>query len=243
VILCMVFEKKGKEQNVIVNMNPEKNIEQTSAEIVHEIRNPLTTIKGFLQLIQPYLKEIGKEQYAEVALSELNRVHQLIYDYLLGAKSQHHSIYRISLNKVVKDLELLYESETFLKQIQLTTNLSDEAVSLRIPESQLKQVLINILNNAIEAIEGNCGANREIHISTHIESEIAAIKITDSGGGISSETMDKLFIPYYSSKEEGTGIGLYICKKMIESYEGTIHVESNDGVQTTFTIYLPIYHI
>jgi signal transduction histidine kinase len=243
VILCMIFEKKGKEPIVIVNMNPENNIEQTSAEIVHEIRNPLTTIKGFLQLIQPYLKEIGKEQYAEVALSELNRLHHLIYDYLQGTKSQSHSINHISLNKVVKDLELLYESEIFLKQIQLTTTLSSEPVCLRIPESQLKQVLINILNNAIEAIEENCGVNREIHISTHIESEIATIKITDSGGGISSETMNNLFIPYYSSKEEGTGIGLYICKKIIESYEGAIHVESNEGHQTTFTIYLPIFNI
>ncbi|WML52968.1 histidine kinase dimerization/phospho-acceptor domain-containing protein [Neobacillus sp. PS3-12] len=156
----MIFEIKGKEPIVIVNMNPENNIEQTSAEIVHEIRNPLTTIKGFLQLIQPYLKEIGKEQYAEVALSELNRLHHLIYDYLQGTKSQSHSINYISLNKVVKDLELLYESEIFLKQIQLTTTLSSEPVCLRIPESQLKQVLINILNNAIEAIEENCGVNR-----------------------------------------------------------------------------------
>jgi signal transduction histidine kinase len=239
----MVFEKKGKESIVIVNMPAEKNIEQTTAEIVHEIRNPLTTIKGFLQLIQPYLKEIGKEQYAEVALSELNRVHQLIFDYFQGAKTIQLSNNHISLDKVVKDLELLYESETFLKQIQLTTNLSSETVYLRIPENQLKQVLINILNNAIEAIEENCGSNREIHISTLIESEIAAIKITDSGGGISSKSMEKLFIPYNSSKEEGTGIGLYICKKIIESYEGAIHVESDEGVQTTFTIYLPIFHI
>lgn len=242
-ILCMVFEKKGKESIVIVNMPAEKIIEQTTAEIVHEIRNPLTTIKGFLQLIQPYLKEIGKEQYAEVALSELNRVHQLIYDYFQGAKTIQPSNNHISLDKVVKELELLYESETFLKQIQLTTNLSSETVYLRIPENQLKQVLINILNNAIEAIEGSCGSNREIHISTLIESEIAAIKITDSGGGISSEAIDKLFIPYYSLKEEGTGIGLYICKKIIESYDGAIHVESNEGIQTTFTIYLPICHI
>jgi signal transduction histidine kinase len=239
----MVFEKKGKEPIVIVNMSTENNIEQTSAEIVHEIRNPLTTIKGFLQLIQPYLKEIGKEQYAEVALSELNRLHQLTYDYLKGTKSHQHSIYHISLNKVVKELELLYESEIFLKQIQLTTTLCSEAVYLRIPESELKQVLINILNNAIEAIEENCRSNREIRISTHVESEIAAIKITDSGGGITSEIMNNLFIPYYSSKEEGTGIGLYICKKIIESYKGAIHVESNDGIQTTFTIYLPFFHI
>jgi signal transduction histidine kinase len=239
----MVFEKKGKESIVIVNMPAEKNIEQTTAEIVHEIRNPLTTIKGFLQLIQPYLKEIGKEQYAEVALSELNRVHQLIYDYFQGAKTIQPSNNHVSLDKVVKDLELLYESETFLKQIQLTTNLSCETVYLRIPENQLKQVLINILNNAIEAIEENCGSNREIHISTLIESETAAIKITDSGGGISSKSMEKLFIPYCSSKEKGTGIGLYICKKIIDSYEGAIHVESNEGVETTFTIYLPICHI
>lgn len=239
-IYCMVLEKKSNEKTVILNMNPQNNTEQIMAEIVHEIRNPLTAVKGFLQLIQPYLKEIGKEQYAKVALSELNRVNQLIYEYLQGNKPQPHSTEVLSLNKVVQDLILLYESELFLKNIQLTTDLTVQPVSLKIQESQLKQVLLNIMNNAIEAIEEKNGLIREIKISTHIERTYAVIKITDNGGGIPSELIDKLFNPYYSSKKDGTGIGLYICKKIIESYEGTIQVESNFEKETTFIIYLPI---
>jgi signal transduction histidine kinase len=235
----MACEKTSKEKMVILNLNHEKAVEQI-AEIVHEIRNPLTTVKGFLQLIKPYLKEIGKEQYAEVAISELNRVNQLIYQYLQETKSQPHFIYNSSLNNVIKELALLYEGESTVKNIHLTTNLTTQSIDLRIPESQLKQVLCNIINNAIEAIEENNGSNREIIIQTEIDPTIALIKITDTGGGITRETMDKLFIPYHSSKKHGTGIGLSICKKIIEAYEGTIHVESIDGKQTTFTIYLPI---
>jgi signal transduction histidine kinase len=236
----MVLEKKSNETMVILNMNPKKDIKQVNAEIVHEIRNPLTTVKGFLQLIQPYLKEIGKEQYAEVAISELNRVNQLIQEYLHGTKQEQQSTDRISLNKVVQDLTLLYESETFLKNIQLTTNLPNQAIGLRIPESQLKQVFINIINNAIEAIEEKSGLFREIKISTDIQQPYAVIKITDTGGGIPNEIIDNLFNPYYSSKKEGTGIGLSICKKIIESYEGKIQVESNIGRETTFVLYVPI---
>jgi signal transduction histidine kinase len=236
----MVLEKKSNEAMAILKMNSEKAIKQFTAEIVHEVRNPLTTVKGFLQLIQPYLKEIGKEQYAQVALSELNRVNQLLHEYLQETKPQPHSTEIISLNKVVQNLTLLYESETFLKNIKLTTNLTSQPVGLNIPESQLKQVLINIMNNAIEAIDEKNGLNREIKVSTDIERTYAVIKITDTGGGISSEIIDDLFIPYFSTKKEGTGIGLYLCKKIIESYEGTIQVESTKGRQTTFTLYLPI---
>lgn len=234
----MDFEKNREETMVIGNVNTRKGLNHT-AEIIHEIRNPLTTVKGFLQLIKPYLKEIGKEQYADVALSELNRVHQLINDYLQGSKSPSYSTQNISLNQVIKDLALLYESETFIKNIQLTLNLSNQDAVLKIPESRLKQVLINMINNAIEVIDESNDCNRNIDIATITYSGKAVIKITDTCGGLSKETIGNLFVPYNSSKKTGTGIGLCICKKIIEDSYGTIDVECIPGKQTTFTISFP----
>jgi len=237
----MGIEKNSEETNAAFKtVAQQKCINHSAAEIVHEIRNPLTTVKGFLQLIKPYLKEIGKEQYAEVALTELNRVNELIYDYLNGAKHQSNLEQKTHLNKVVNNLAMLYESEAILKNIQFLTNLSNQDVVLNIPESQLKQVIINLMNNAIEAIDENSAIDRKICVSTQIDSTTAAITITDSGGGIADEHIKNLFDPFYSSKEKGTGLGLSICKNIIEDHKGSIHVKSLLGKYTTFSVCFPI---
>ncbi|MCQ6282179.1 ATP-binding protein [Bacillus sp. EB600] len=234
-------EKNGEETNeAFIKLAKQKKIEQSAAEIVHEIRNPLTTVKGFLELIKPYLKEIGKEQYAEVALTELNRADELIYDYLHGAKPQSNHVQKTYLNKVVNNLAMLYESKAILKNIQLITNLSNQEVVLNIPENPLKQVLINLMNNAIEAIEECNAIDRKICFSTEIDSTTAVITIMDSGGGITDENIKNLFEPFFSSKEKGTGLGLSICKTIIEDHKGSIHVKSLLEKYTTFTVCLPI---
>jgi signal transduction histidine kinase len=232
----MDLKKWSQETSEMLNMIPNTDNNYLTAEIVHEIRNPLTTVKGFLQLIKPYLKEVGKEEYAEVALSELNRAHQLIDAYLQEKKAQSLPIQKSSLNMIVNEITLLYESDAILYGIQLTSNLSHQDVILNIPANKLKQVLINIINNAIEAIKESNALNKTITIATHTNDDKAEITITDGCGGITNETLDHLFTPYFSSKKAGTGIGLCICKKIIEEYEGNIHVESTPGKNTTFTI-------
>ena len=193
-----------------------------------------------MQLIKPYLKDIGKEQYAEVALTELNRVDELIYDYLHGAKPQSNLVQKTYLNKVVKNIAILYESKAIMKNIQILTYLSNQDVVLNIPVSPLKQVLINLMNNAIESIEESHAIDRKICISTQIDSLTATITIKDSGGGIADENIKNLFEPFFSTKEKGTGLGLSICKNIIEDHKGSIHVKSLLGKYTTFSVCLPI---
>lgn len=236
----MVPKKNSVEKKWGINMPSQWEIKHPSAVIVHEIRNPLTAVKGFLQLIKPYLKEIGKEQYAVVALMELDRAHQMIFDYLHGTQIQSDSSNDLPLKKVIEELTLLYEGEVILKNIIFTTNLSNNDAVLKIPANRLKQVLINIINNAIEAIDKCSETTKQINITTEVNAVTAVIKITDSCGGLTKEIMDKLFIPHHSSKETGTGIGLWICKNIIEDYQGTIHVDSIKGKQTTFTICFPL---
>jgi signal transduction histidine kinase len=237
----MWLEKNSEETNAAFKkLAQQKKIEQSAAEIIHEIRNPLTTVKGFLELIKPYLKEIGKEQYAEVALTELNRADELLYDYLHGAKPQPNLVQKTYLNKVVNNIAILYESKAILKNIQLLTNLSNQDVALDIPENPLKQVVINLMNNAIEAIEESNAIDRKIVVSTQIDSTTAAITIKDSGGGIADENIKNLFEPFFSSKEKGTGLGLSICKNIIEDHKGSIQVKSLLGKYTTFSVCFPI---
>lgn len=217
-------------------------IGQLAAGIAHEIRNPLTTVKGFIQLIQPHLTEIGKEEYAIIALEEIDRANEIIYEFLNAAKPQQNKKQIIEVDKLVKDIVMLYESETILRNIELEMYLDDVKAQLYIDIKQIKQVLVNLIKNAIEAIDQN--SNKEnglIRIQSIIQEDSVILRIEDNGIGMDNETIEKLFVPFFSTKDEGTGIGLTVCKKIIEDHAGTIHVTSTPYLGTSFVIQLPIY--
>lgn len=235
------LEKTVEEmKQAVYSADHHQHIKTLAASIAHEIRNPLTTVKGFLQLLKPYLHDIGKDQYADIALEEIKRATDIIFEFLNTAKPQPTYVQGISVNKLVKDMAMLYESEAILRNIQIITTFSEVDSILSIDPNQLKQVLINLLKNAMEAID-ECSSNKKtIHLSTKIDSENIFIKISDSGCGMTEKTMSQLFTPFFSTKENGTGIGLSVCKKIIEENGGSLHLQSIYGKGTTFTIYFPI---
>jgi signal transduction histidine kinase len=219
-----------------------KTISQLAAGIVHEIRNPLTTVKGFIQLIQPYLTEIGKEDYARIALEEINRANDIIFEFLNASKPREKKKQLTNVNKLIDDIVKLYESEAILRNIEIETVLTSKDAILYIDAKQVKQVLVNLVKNAVEAIEENPEITKGyIRLKTETVEGNALILIEDNGIGISKETMEKLFIPFFSTKNSGTGIGLSVCKKIIEDHDGTIQVESTPFLGTAFQITLPIY--
>lgn len=217
-------------------------IGQLAAGIAHEIRNPLTTVKGFIQLIKPYLSEIGKEEYARIALDEIDRANEIIYEFLNAAKPKKNKRQIIDVNKLVKDTLILYESEAILRNLEIETFYSGENAKLYIDTKQIKQVLVNLIKNAMEAIEefhGNLKGS--ILIKTDKVNGNAVILIKDNGVGMKDETIKNLFTPFFSTKETGTGIGLSVCKQIIEEHGGKISVSSQPNLGTTFQIELPIY--
>lgn len=218
-----------------------QNIEKLAAGIAHEIRNPLTTVSGFIQLLRPYLIEIGKDQYADIALEEINRANQIIYEFLNASKPLGDHKKMVSLNKLVKDTSLLYESEATLKNITFINQLAENDVEVMANHKQLKQVLVNLIKNAMEALdERHEEYNPVIHFGTLIENQHATIFIKDNGCGMSENTLQNLFLPFHTTKENGTGVGLSVCKKIIQDHGGTITAESKLGTGTTFRIEFPI---
>lgn len=214
--------------------------DQLAAEMAHEIRNPLTTIKGFLQLIKPNLREIGKEEYADVVLAEIERVNEIISEYLNPVKPLNSKKDFVSLNEMALHLVKLYESEAIIKNIKLTTHLTEEKTQVYIQEKEIKQVLINLIKNAFEAIEECDNQVRSIDIRTEVIHKHAYIHIVDTGIGMSSETMNRLFTPFYTTKARGTGVGLLISKEIIDHHQGNLYITTAENKGSKFTIELPI---
>ncbi|WP_449622960.1 ATP-binding protein [Robertmurraya sp. Marseille-Q9965] len=231
------FEKLKKEfDEMSLQTSYLSNVGQLAAGIAHEIRNPLTTIKGFIQLMKPYLVEIEKEEYATIALGEIERANTILYEFLNAAKPHINVAKQIDVNRLVKEIMILFEGEGHLKNISISTNLALENPSLYLEEHQLKQVLVNLVKNAFEAVPATGG---EIFLSTEVRNELVMIRIEDNGCGMSDETIQRIFTPFYTTKATGTGLGLSVCNEIIHQLGGEIEIKSQLGVGTTFLLYLP----
>lgn len=206
-----------------------------AAGIAHEIRNPLTAIKGFAQL----LKEEQNSSYIDVMISELNRIDKIVGDLLILAKPQIIEFDTTNLNLLLQDLVALFNTQAIMNNTELSVDFNDENIMIECEQDKLKQVLINIIKNALEAVDKN--GKISITCENLIEKEEVLITIRDNGIGISQERLSRLCEPFYSTKEKGTGLGLMICKKIIKNHNGSLHITSQEYKGTVVKIRLPIY--
>ncbi|MBW5446990.1 GHKL domain-containing protein [Cohnella sp. CFH 77786] len=211
-----------------------------AAAIAHEIRNPLTSIRGFIQLLTPFLKEIGKQEYARIILSEIDRANDIIYEFLNSSKPSAPMKQTVLVGLLLKEMILLSESEAHMKGCELHCEIFDPYLTVAIDVKQIKQVLLNIMKNAMDAIhEVGDGRKGRIDVSVRREGKFALITIRDNGKGMDRVTLSRLFDPFFTTKEEGTGLGLSVSYRIINNHGGTIHVDSVPGEGTEFMIYLP----
>ncbi|GGB46726.1 PAS domain S-box protein [Fictibacillus barbaricus] len=205
---------------------------ELAAGIAHEIRNPLTSIKGFVQLMKPDMEDL----HSEIILSEMDRIESIINEFLVLAKPHQETVFQQrSVNDFIRQTITLLDSEANLNNVQFDTHLR-YVPNILCEGNQIKQVIINVIKNAIESML-NGGT---IFVETGIHDEgYVFIKITDQGEGISEERLAKLGEPFYSNKEKGIGLGLMVSLKIIENHHGNITFESILGIGTTVTILLP----
>lgn len=228
-------------RDVALSNDYSNNIGKLAAGIAHEIRNPLTTVKGFIQLIKPHLTEIKKERYADIALEEIDRANDIIFDFLNASKPKENTWEHLSINRLIKDICTLFESESIMKNVTIQMDLCEQSPYVFFNEKHLKQVLVNIIKNAFEAIE-ECKFKKNnglIYVTTSIKNSFVLIGLKDNGCGITKSGMKELFNPFYTTKGKGTGIGLSVCKKIIEDAGGDLYAESVLNEGTSFYIKIP----
>ncbi|MFJ9500905.1 PAS domain-containing sensor histidine kinase [Brevibacillus centrosporus] len=214
-------------------------IGQIAAGTAHEIRNPLTSIKGFLQMFLQSFAESGMDRekaYTEIMLTEINRINSLVSEFLLLSKPRNIQYSMVDLNTVFAEILPIVESQAILYGIDVKFTSNGKLPMVVGDNELLKQVFLNICKNGIEAM----GEQGTLHISHHIDQDgdKVSIDIHDSGPGIPLYIIDKIFDPFFTTKEEGTGLGLSVCQKIIHDIGGQIRVSSK-GYGTTFHIMLP----
>ncbi|WP_433745168.1 ATP-binding protein [Falsibacillus pallidus] len=210
-------------------------VSQLAASVAHEVRNPMTSVRGFMQLMQNESLTEKQDMYITISIEELDRAQGIITQYLDLARPQTNPFETIDLTSVIHQSINVMQSYAVLNSIHITHQVEEslEIVGFKL---EIQQVLINIIKNAIEAIK----SEGEITISAANQSNgFVSIHIEDNGVGMTEEQIKKLGSPYYSTKEKGTGLGLTLCHHIVKQMGGQIVIESELNKGTCFTINLP----
>ncbi|KWW17991.1 hypothetical protein AS888_21015 [Peribacillus simplex] len=224
-----------REEELMVLSEKLSVIGHLAAAVAHEIRNPLTSLKGFVQLMD-ITKEVNP-LHSDIMLKEIDRINIISSELLILGKKQDVAFRRIDLADSVQQVFTLMNAETNLNNIEMMLRIKTaEPISIMADSIELKQLFINIVKNSIEAID----ENGEIDISLQIINDNAVISISDNGSGMEPERLERIGEPFYSTKEKGTGIGLAICRKIVHRLDGELDFESEVNKGTTVTIRIPL---
>jgi len=210
-----------------------------AAGIAHEIRNPLTTVRGYLQFLQDNVSNEMKQLFHNLLIPELDRANGIITDFLSITKNAPYKPEPLNINLFFKQyMSQLFNSTAILRNIQINYDLSPKLddLTVYIDKKQLVQVFLNLFQNSVEATSKDSLC---ISLTSQLAENEIIILFKDNGEGIPHSILPFVFDPFFSTKDEGTGLGLSLSRKLIQNHMGTIQVDS-DSSGTTFTIRLPV---
>jgi signal transduction histidine kinase len=230
-------EELKKAQAELIQANKYKVIGELAAGIAHEIRNPLGSIQGSLEILRKdYQPEDSKYEFLNILLKEVKRLNKAITDFLNYAKPALPNLIDTDINQLISETVLILSPQAVKKGVSFKTELEKNLPRIKADPSQLKQAFINLILNSLEAVEDK----GEITISAHQDKNRLKIVFQDNGKGMSEETKNKIFTPFFSTKEGGTGLGLGIVERIVQNHKGEIKVESTLGKGTVFTLSFPV---
>jgi PAS domain S-box-containing protein len=229
-----ITERKRTEE-IIHRQDKLAAVGQLAAGVAHEIRNPLTSMRGYTEFLSLDETDPQRKEFLDIILDEIERVNNIVEEFMVLAKPKAIELEEKNIIPVINNVVSLLEFEARKKNVRLHLECQDEIIQVECDENRLKQVFLNFIKNGIEAMP-NGG---DLIVRTAINDKNVQISITDTGVGIPEEKLKQLGEPFYTTKKNGNGLGLMVSFKIIESHNGKVYVESELNKGTTFNIILP----
>ena len=236
-------EKRTLEKQLIHTQKME-SIGTLAAGIAHEVGNPLASISALVQVAQRSTDDAFVKGKLDLVKSQVTRISKIIRDLVDFSRPSNFELQRVNINECLKEAVEITKVGTKAKDIEFNVKLSDDIPNLPLVADQLEQVFVNMVLNAVDAINDLKANKKEKRISIEsaiVENEVI-ITFADSGSGIREENINKIFEPFFTTKSQGkgTGLGLWVSYGIIKSFQGNIEVQSNSQVGTKFTVKLPV---
>ena len=216
---------------------------EMAARIAHEIKNPLTAIGGFARRIASPRAGGGAhspERYAQIILKEVQRLERIVNETLYFSREMVPAFRIVNLNVEIREVLSMFREELEEASISSMVDLSPDLPSISADPDQIRQVVWNLVSNAIQAVGGSGILTVATHLSDPAEGIGVVLEVSDTGGGIPHDVVHNIFNPFFTTKAKGTGLGLPIVHAIVEKHGGTIHLDNREGAGVAFSIFLPL---
>jgi signal transduction histidine kinase len=246
---ALLYEDLRRSQLLMRRTDRLRSLETMAGGFAHEIRNPLTSIKTFVQLAPDRRDDVEfMEQFSQVVCEDVERIERLVHEILDYARYMTPKLTQESLNDVVSSCLYFIEVKASSKAITIQKELAPDLPYVKLDRQQIKQVLLNLFINAMEAIGGEQGGRLSVRtrkLVKPLNEPWVQIEVEDSGPGIEPHDLDHIFDPFYTTKHEsgereGTGLGLTIAHQIVQEHGGYVEVFSEVGHGTKFMVSLPV---
>lgn len=224
------ISEKRKFEKELARLDRLNMVGQIASSIGHEVRNPMTTVRGFLQLLGMKEMDVNKKVYYDLMIDELDRANSIITEFLSLARDRRVELREVSLNVIINALFPLLNADA-LKRDNLIIIKQGDIPRISVSEKEIRQLLLNLVRNALEASP----PGEKIFISTNVSDGEVVLAVEDRGTGIPSEIFDKIGTPFVSTKENGTGLGLSICYSIAYKHNAKIDFKTSSA-GTTFYV-------
>ncbi|RLD18861.1 MAG: hypothetical protein DRI33_03825 [Caldiserica bacterium] len=205
-----------------------------TAGVVHEVRNPLTSIKGFAQILEKKLQGKNEEKYVKPILRETYRLSKIVQDLLNYGRPSPLKKVKFNISTFIDEIISMGKQYAAGKEIEFINNCQIETIEA--DEKKCKELFLNLMINSVQSI----GEKGKIVVGSTRKEQFLEISIRDTGAGMNKDQLEHIFVPFYTTKAEGTGLGLAIAYRVVKEHGGKISVKSENNKGTTFYIYLPI---
>ncbi len=236
-----VLKELGDAQRRVIEHEKLRSLGEMTANIAHEIRNPLVIIGGFTKRLAKQVQLDDKDsRYMDIIIAEVARLESILNEILNYVKDTALLLQPCNLNSLLDEILYLLTSDKVWEQIRVVRNYDTQLPAITCDVQQIKQVFINIILNAFQAMGGRGTLSLQTQRALHQDQSFTTVSIGDTGGGIDPSFLDNVFNPFFTTKEKGSGLGLAISNKIVMHHNGHIEVRNRAGEGATFVIYLPI---